>query len=164
MKAQEWIENLQLKAHPEGGFFREIYRSDERIAADALPGRFKEGRKFATSIYYLLDKKDISAFHKIKQDEIWHHYDGKGCEVFIIFKDGSLIVKKLGLDVENDCHPQIVVPRNTWFAARNLDEESFSLMGCTVAPGFEFDDMELAETESLLAEYPEHAELIKQLS
>ncbi len=161
MNAENWKQKLQLKAHPEGGFYREIYRSDESIAGDALPARFGGNRKFATSIYYFLGQNDFSAFHKIKQDEIWHHYDGGCCELFILFNDGSIMKKLLGKDAGEDCTPQVVIPRNTWFAARPAQNVSFCLMGCTVSPGFDFDDFHMADVEELAAEFPSHEQLIK---
>ena len=159
---KQWISNLKLMPHPEGGYYRELYRSDEIIPKDALHERFNGERALSTSIYYLLEGNQFSAFHKIKSDEIWHFYDGCSINLILIFRDGSVKNLKLGI-TENET-PQIIIPKNTWFAAHPIDKKSYSLVGCTVSPGFDFNDFELAERDKLIKIFPQHRDLIIQFT
>jgi predicted cupin superfamily sugar epimerase len=163
--AEFWIDKLKLEKHPEGGFFKEIYRSDEFISREALPERFKRERCFATSIYFLLGNDNISAFHRIKSDETWHFYYGNPVNIYIIDENGALVIVNLGNDPERQETLQFTVPKNCWFAASipNNEKETdfgYCLVGCTVAPGFDFEDFEMAEREKLLLGYPVHREII----
>ena len=153
-----------LQPHPEGGWYKETYRSGETISAKALPARFNGERNFSTAIYFLLEGEQFSAFHRILSDELWHFYAGAALEVFVIHPSGTLDVIKLGRDISNGETFQAVVPAGTWFASRPVASGNFSFVGCTVAPGFDFNDFELAEREQLAALYPQHATLIKQLT
>lgn len=163
-KTEYWINILNLMKHPEGGYFKEIYRAEELINNKSLPERYKGERNFSTSIYFLLDGNDKSHFHKLISDEIWHFYDGTTVLVYIIFPDGRLENKKLGNNFEEGEEFQVVIPKGTWFGAEVKDKNSFSLFGCTVAPGFDFSDFELAERENLISLYPEHKELIEKFT
>jgi len=163
-KAKQWISNLKLIPHPEGGYFSEVYRSDEVIPKECLNKRYSNTHSISTSIYFLLNVNEFSAFHKIKSDEIWHFYDGSAIEIYLISNNGNLEIKKLGLNFEKNELPQIVIPKNVWFAAAPIDKKCFSLVGCTVAPGFEFEDFELAKREDLLNKYPQHNNLILQFT
>lgn len=157
------IQQFQLLPHPEGGWYKETYKSSESVAANALPQRFLGDRPFSTAIYFLLGKGNFSAFHRIKSDECWHFYAGGPLEVFIISSRGDLTVISLGNAIEEGQQFQFVVPANCWFASRPAQESSFSFVGCTVAPGFDFADFELAVAETLCSEYPLHSALIKTL-
>jgi predicted cupin superfamily sugar epimerase len=161
--AKYWIEKLKLKKHPEGGWYREIYRSDDVVPQTCLPAGFGGERSFSTSIFYLLEGNDYSAFHRIRSDEIWHFYEGTSA-IEIVFIEKKLIkTKLLGNDPENGQHLQVVIPKNTWFAAKLLNPAGFALTGCTVSPGFHFSDLELAG-EGLVKEFPENkAEIISLL-
>ena len=162
--ANYWIKKLELTKHPEGGYFKEVYRDDEVIKDDHLPSRFKGDRNYSTAIYYLLDGNNFSAFHKIKSDEIWHFYAGTSLIIYVIDKDGNLKKIVLGNNPEKDEHLMAVIPKKSWFAAKVIDNNSFSLIGCTVAPGFHFDDFELGNRENLIRQYPEHSSLIIELT
>lgn len=157
------IRQFQLLPHPEGGWYKETYKSTELIAANALPQRFSGGRAFSTAIYFLLEQGNFSAFHRIKSDECWHFYAGGPLEVFILTPGGRLTIISLGSGIEEGQQFQYVVPANCWFASRPARESSFSFVGCTVAPGFDFADFELATAEILSAEYPDQSELIMSL-
>jgi len=161
-KAQKFIKQLQLKKHPEGGYFKEIYRSGEIILPEHLPKRYKSSRNFSTSIYFLLEGKQFSAFHFLQSDELWHFYDGCPVIIFSINPKGELIIKKLGK--KKDCELQLTIEKQNWFAAELEDKKSFALFGCTVSPGFEFDDFELGKRDTLLQKFPQHSSLIKRLS
>jgi predicted cupin superfamily sugar epimerase len=160
--AAYWIEKLDLKHHPEGGYFRETYRSPEVILKQALPERFKSNRVFSTCIYFLLDKAEFSAFHAVRQDELWHFYGGSSLTIHIIDRKARYSAVKLGQNIENNESFQAVVPAGVWFSAAVDDKASYSLVGCTVAPGFEFADFELAERNRLAALYPAHRKLIEK--
>ena len=149
-----WIEKLNLEKHPEGGYFREIYLSDEVVPQTGLPAGFRGERSFITSIYYLLEGKDFSAFHRIKSDEIWHYYAGNSAIEILSLEKGKLKKYLVGNDPDLGETFQVIVPKNTWFAARLQNPEGYALAGCTVSPGFHFDDFELAD-ERLIDEYPE---------
>jgi len=161
-KAQKYIKQLQLKKHPEGGYYREVYRSGELILPEHLPKRYKSSRNFSTSIYFLLEGKQFSVFHLLQSDELWHFYDGSAVLLYIINEKGKLAVKKLGRD--QDCELQITIEKQSWFAAQLEDKKSFALFGCTVSPGFEFNDFELGKRDTLLQKYPQHSALIKRLT
>ena len=162
--ANYWIEKLSLQVHPEGGFFKENYRSNEFISKDALPDRFSGDRTFSTSIYFLLDKDQYSAFHRIKQDEIWHFYDGCSLTIHIIDPVGNYSTVILGKDIDNDENLQIIVPAGCFFAAEINNKNSFSLSGCTVAPGFDFADFEMPKSKVLLELFPQHEKIITNLT
>lgn len=159
-EAKKYIERLHLELHPEGDYFKEIYRSGEFILPKGLPPRFRDKRNISTSIYFLLEGKQKSNFHKLKSDEIWHYYDGCGVNIFIIDDSGKLTEIKLGKNFEL----QAVIINNNWFGAELSEKNSFCLLGCTVAPGFDFEDFELAKREELLNLFPEHKEVIERLT
>jgi predicted cupin superfamily sugar epimerase len=161
--AADWIEVLQLQAHPEGGYFRENYRAAESVAKSNLPSRFSGERSFSTAIYFLLRSSDRSVFHRIKSDELWHFYDGGPLSIYLL-RDTKLEVRVLGKDVEQGELPQLIIPANCWFGARVNKSNSFCLCGCTVSPGFDFADFEMANRASLLKEYPQHQQIIEELT
>lgn len=161
--ATYWIHKLQLNKHPEGGYYKEIYRSEEKITKNALPLRFQGDRNFSTSIYFLLDKMDISTFHRIKSDEIWHFYKGDSVVIYEIKPKGELIEHLLGDDPEKNETLQVVISKESWFAAELTNKESFALMGCTVAPGFDFNDFEMAKKIELKNNHPNHSKIINRL-
>lgn len=156
-------ELLHLQPHPEGGFYKELYRSEGTIPHGALTG-FGGDRNYATGIYFMLTGTNFSAFHRIKSDELWHFYYGDACEVHVINTNGAHEVIRLGSDIINGEVFQAVVPAGAWFASRCTNAVGYSLVGCTVSPGFDFADFEMAERNALIAEYPQHAEIIKELT
>jgi predicted cupin superfamily sugar epimerase len=145
IKTKKWISKLNLKPHPEGGFYSEAYRSDEILLSTSLDDKHTGSRSISTAIYFLLTENQFSAFHKIKSDEIWHFYDGAPINLYLISDDGKMEVKKLGINIRENQIPQITIPKNIWFAAEPIDKENFTLVGCTVAPGFDFNDFELGD-------------------
>ena len=157
------IEQYSLQPHPEGGWYKQTYKSNEEIAADALPERFGASRAFSTAIYFLLEKGNFSAFHRIKSDECWHFYAGDTLLIYIIELNGELKVISLGSDHENGQSFQYVVSANCWFASRPAPGSEYCFVGCTVSPGFEFEDLELADVSELSAIYPQHRSIIIEL-
>ena len=164
MNAESLIKKYNLLPHPEGGWFKETYKSVEKISVAGLPDRFSGERAFSTAIYFLLENGNFSAFHRIKSDECWHFYAGGCLLVYIIHHNGELQVVRLGNNPERDEVFQFVVPANCWFASIPDTDVEFSFVGCTVAPGFDFKDFELAGQESLIKEYPQHSDIIKKLT
>ncbi|MBX2841079.1 MAG: cupin domain-containing protein [Flammeovirgaceae bacterium] len=164
MKASYWIEKLELIAHPEGGYFKETYKSKEEINKDALPARYSGDRAFSTAIYFLLKGDEFSAFHRIASDEIWHFYAGTSVSIHMILPDGKLQIVSVGPNIEDGENFQGVIPAGAWFGAKVNEPNSYTLVGCTVAPGFDFADFELAKESELLELFPQHTALIKEMS
>lgn len=160
---QTLIQQFGLLPHPEGGYYRETYRSTESVAHGALPARFGGERSFATAIYFLLEKGNFSAFHRIRSDECWHFYAGQTLWVHLIHSDGKWETVHLGNDWQNGETFQYVVPAGCWFSSEPAQGSAYSLVGCTVAPGFDFADFELADGDALALAYPQHREEIRRL-
>ena len=162
--ASYWVEKYRMQKHPEGGYFTETYRSAENISKDALPSRFSGDRSFSTGIYFLLENHHFSALHRIQADEMWHFYAGGPLNVYVIHIDGRLEIIQLGANPDNGEVFHAVVPAGTWFGSKPASESTYSLVGCTVAPGFDFADFELAEQADLLTTYPQHEQVIRLLT
>lgn len=157
--AKQYVESLDLEPHPEGGYYKETYRSEVEISAPGFDGL----RNISTGIYYLLEKGSFSAFHRIKSDEMWHFYDGACLSVYMIDEKGEMDILRLGRNIDKGETLQAVVPAGRWFASR-VEVAGFALVGCTVSPGFDFKDFEMASREELMDAYPAHAEIIKSLT
>lgn len=164
MTASDYVRLLNLQPHPEGGYFAETYRASETLAAHALPTRFGGARAFSTAIYFLLESHHVSALHRIQADEVWHFYAGGPLEVFVIKPDATLTVIRLGSDPGRGEVFQTMVPAGCWFGSRPAPGSAYSLVGCTVAPGFDFADFEMADRNALLAEFPQHTDTIRMLT
>lgn len=160
--ASFYISRLKLQPHPEGGFYQETYRAVENIAATGLPARFTGERSFYTVIYYLLQQGDYSGFHRIKSDECWHFYAGEPLYIHIL-ENGRYTRVQLGSNLDSGEAFQYVVAANAWFASEPAPGSSFCLAGCSVAPGFDFSDFEMADLQTLLAAYPKQKEIIQRL-
>lgn len=156
-----WIEQLKLESHIEGGFFREVFQLAEGAENLHSPAN-QAGRKRYTSIYFLLEYPDFSAFHRLKSDEIWHFYAGHPLTLWIISEDGSLSQQRLGNNpAQGECF-QVRVPALTWFAAQ--PDSGYALVGCTMAPGFDYSDLELAQGQALSTAYPQYQALIERFT
>ncbi|MBU4365886.1 MAG: cupin domain-containing protein [Verrucomicrobia bacterium] len=186
-----WITKLALQPHPEGGYFREIYRSVEQIPAAALPARYRGPRSFSTSIYFLLAGTQISTLHRLASDEQWHFYDGSALLLAMIAPDGTSREVRLGRRATAGEQFQVVIPAGTWMGARlaaparlqryaqhcgqavairrltdcgRASQRGYALIGCTVAPGFEFQDFAAGRRSNLLERFPQHRKLITALT
>jgi hypothetical protein len=155
--ANYFIEKLALLPHPEGGFYKETYRAKEEVANEN-----GDKRNLNTAIYFLLEKNNKSHFHRIKSDELWFHHYGTSLEILYIQND-QLKTVCLGNDMENREVLQAIIPANTWFASRMKDYESFGLVSCTVSPGFDFADFEMAKKEELLMLYPDLKAILEEM-
>lgn len=158
------IHQLALQPHPEGGFYKEVYRSQEHVEDACLPASFTGRRNFCTSIYYLLKEGDYSMFHRIKSDELWHFYQGGSMLIHVLHTSGDYECLCLGSDWETGAQFQCVVPAGAWFAAEPAPHSPFALVGCTVSPGFDFQDLEMANKDTLLQIYPNHTSVIERLT
>lgn len=158
MTIEELVKKLDLKSHPEGGFYSETYRSAETLSVPDVGER-----NLSTGIYFLLTAGNFSAFHRIRSDEMWHFYAGDPITVHILH-EGSYSKLRIGPVDQEGCLPQGMVPAGAWFASEVEGDGQYSLVGCTVSPGFDFEDFELAEQAQLNSEFPEHEALIKRLT
>lgn len=147
------VQSLNLRPHPEGGFFSETYRH-ERKTGD---------RSLCTAIYYLVTAESPSRMHRVASDEIWHFYGGDELEMLQLGESGAQAIS-IGADVAAGQRPQVLVPANVWQGARVKPGGSYALLGATVSPGFDYDDFEIAGSDDLVAKYPQFAALIEALS
>ncbi len=155
--AQRLVSSMQLLPHPEGGYYRETYRSSDRVSGI---DRFKGTRHVSTAILYLLEAGDFSAFHRIRSDEIWHFYTGDPLQIDIIDAQGHHQVTQLSAVGPY----QFCVPFGCWFAAHLCHRTGFCLVGCTVSPGFDFSDFEMGTCSQLTRLFPQHEPLIKKFT
>lgn len=156
--SRQLIYNLGLSPHPEGGYFKEVYRSEETTTN-------KKGnlRNVCTAIYFLLEEKEKSHFHRIQSDELWFFHLGQPLEIYYIF-EGEIKSVILGSNIQSGEVLSFKVPANTWFASKVKSGKKFSLVSCTVAPGFDFADFELAKREELMQEFPHLNDIIKEFT
>jgi predicted cupin superfamily sugar epimerase len=161
MTADEWIARLRLVPHPEGGHYRESYRAAESVGAAALPARYGGARALATAIYYLLCRGEMSVLHRVRSDEMWHFYDGDPLGLSLLDDAGPRTIV-LGRDGARGEVPQAVVAAGTWFGAAVESPGTFALVGCTVAPGFDFADLEIADRATLTRAHPAHAAFVER--
>jgi predicted cupin superfamily sugar epimerase len=164
-EVRRWVEALGLEPHPEGGFFRETYRAPLVLPREAIGEGFGGARACSTAIYFLITAGNFSALHRIASDEAWHFHAGGALEIVTIAEDGTRHDLHLGLDVARGERPQHVVPAGAWFGSRlRHDDDGYALVSCTVAPGFDFADFELATRDALVARFPQHAGIIGALT
>lgn len=162
--SEYWIRSLDLQAHPEGGYFKETYRSPDLIEADALPERYQAERACAAAIYFLLPGDQVSKFHRLQCDELWAYHAGESLTVYLIDLSGELHQMTLGPHLDKGEQAQILLPHHVWFGAKVNKKNAYTLLSCFTAPAFDFDDFELAERQSLIACYPEHRDIIEMLT
>ena len=155
MTAQEWIVRLHLVPHPEGGFYKEVYRSNFEVVS---PDGKSTGA--CTSIYYLLQDRDFSGFHTIAYPEIWYYHDGEALDVHSIDTTGKYSVTRLGKGDGEQL--SLVVEPGVWFAADLPEKKSFALVSCAVAPAFDFALFEMARKEELIKKWPNHKEVLEK--
>lgn len=152
------VDKFQMERHPEGGYYKETYRATETVATSVGE------RSYSTAIYFLLPAGSRSRFHKMKSDEIWHFYLGGPVTLVQIDKKGILELHTLGSNLKRGEKLQHIVPGDCWFGGSPNDGSEYALVGCTVSPGFDFADFELAEREDLLKKYPRYKKEIQRLT
>lgn len=160
MNKQDYIEQLNLSPHPEGGWYRQVYKSEDTFQ----PTETNRRLHYYTSIYFLLDDKSVSHFHRLTRDELWYFHAGDTLTIHCISPEGKLYAVKLGNNLTNNEQFQFVVPAGTIFASETSAPNSFSLVSCVVAPGFTFDDFELMRKRELSKKYPDYLEVINRLT
>ena len=161
--ARYWIEKLKLEPHPEGGYFRQTYKSGLLIPAGSLPSH-SGPRAASTAIYFLLEAENFSAFHRLRSDELWHFYAGSPLLVHVINPAGAYSTLLLGNDPDAGHVFQAAVPAEHWFASHVVDWTAWALVGCTVAPGFDFADLEIGKRAELIRQYPGQETIIRRLT
>jgi predicted cupin superfamily sugar epimerase len=165
LTSHDIISALNLKPlSMEGGFYRETYRSPEKISRDALPERYQSDKSFSTAIYYLLTPDTFSEIHRLATDEIFHFYLGDPVTMLLLYPDGRSSVVTIGQDIIAGEHVQYTIPAGTWFGLTLSPEGKFALMGTTVAPAFDFSDYESGSSTELLEKYPDQSDLIIKLT
>ena len=152
--AESIIRLLNLKPHPEGGYYKEIYRSDEILPKESIPSRYSGPRCFSTGIYYLLTPGDRSLMHRVKSDETFHFYMGDPAEILKLYPDGTGEIIEIGLDLEKGMEPCVTIEKNVWQGQKLKEGGRFVLYGTTVSPGFEFEDFEIGNRSLLQTKYP----------
>ena len=155
---EQLIEALQLEPHPEGGFYRSTIRDEEKLQLA------RGERPLYTSIYFLLRSQDISHLHRLQSDEVWYYHGGSALTIHMIHPDGMYEAKKLGVNIANGEQPQILVKKGTIFGSSVEAEDTYGLVGCMVAPGFDFVDFELFTQQELIELYPQHEGIIKKMA
>jgi predicted cupin superfamily sugar epimerase len=169
-EVERLVRTLELSVHPEGGYYREIYRSTETVTRDALPSRFGGPRAFSTAIYFLVPSGTFSALHDIASDECWHHYEGDPLRVVTLDEAGVREDFVLGKALEGKERPFAVVPAGRVFGSFSeapsdgRSSVGFSLVGCTVAPGFDFADFRMESRAALLRRFPGHDAIVTALT
>ncbi len=158
LTSEFYIENLQLLPHPEGGYYKETYRSEKEISVEGFEGN----RNTSTAIYFLLKDAEKSHLHRIKSDEIWFFHEGTSIEI-IVFYNNEYSIYTLGRELDKGEVYQLTVPAGAWFGARIKDAKGFVLVSCTVAPGFDFADFELAEYKKISREFPAYDSILKEM-
>lgn len=156
---RHWLESLGLKPHPEGGWYREMWRSPLTLEVPGLGPR-----STGTAIYFLLTSGQVSRLHRLRSDEVWHHYAGCDLLLQLFEPEGGYRLLRLGTGGKHGARPQAFVPAGCWFGASPADPEGWALAGCTMAPGFDFTDFEMGSRQELLARYPDQAAVIELLT
>jgi predicted cupin superfamily sugar epimerase len=165
LTAQQVIDRLGLVPHSlEGGHFRETFRAGLELPAQSLPAIYGSPRSASTAIYYLLTPDGFSAVHRVASDELFHFYIGDQVEMLQLHGDGGGRIVRIGNDLAAGIEPQVVVPAGVWQGCRLVPGGHWALMGCTVAPGFDYADYTTGERTELTDQYPQYAELIAALT
>jgi predicted cupin superfamily sugar epimerase len=162
--AKQWIDKLGLRPHPEGGYFRETYRAGHVLSPACLPATFGGERAMSTAIYYLLEASDLSALHRVRQDEVLHYYDGAALIIHVIDPAGNYSTSRLGRNLAQGEVPQVMVPGGHLFGFKVSEGGAYTLLGATVAPGFDFADFEMPGRAELVRQFPAHRGLIESLT
>jgi predicted cupin superfamily sugar epimerase len=152
-----WINHLNLQPHPEGGYYKEVFRS----GVEVMRAETQNIKQACTSIYYLLEGSDFSGFHRLASDELWYFHKGAPLHIHIIDNEGVHTTIELSDGPAGSL--QAVIPPNTWFAAELPSQSGFALVSCAVAPGFDFAEFEMAKKQDLLTQYPQHTHLLNRL-
>ncbi|HEX2954523.1 MAG TPA: cupin domain-containing protein [Bacillota bacterium] len=160
--ADYYISQLGLQEHVEGGYFKEIYKNPQKLNGQDLA--VKGERLLSSSIYYLLKSGQYSKFHQLLFDEIWLFHMGSPLTIHMIDGNGELKSSKLGIDIDAGEMPQLTVPAGAIFAAEVIQDNSFSLVSCVTAPGFDYEDFRIYSEEELIKRFPKHKAMITKFN
>jgi predicted cupin superfamily sugar epimerase len=155
--ARYWIDKLDLQPHPEGGYFKEVFRSQQEVRRPSSAIT----RQACTSIYYLLEGLDFSGFHRLTSDELWYYHKGVPLLIHMIGEDGSHAAFELSDQQTGNL--SVAIKGGLWFAAEIPAGKGFTLVSCAVAPGFDFTEFEMAQKQAMIALYPLHTTLLSRL-
>ena len=158
-----FIEKMGMKPHPEGGFYKENIKAENVLTPETSGLPISGERKLWSSTYFLLKDRDFSAFHRLQSDEIWYYHSGTPLIVYIIKENGELEQVRLGLDIERDEKPQVLMQKGSIFGAV-MDGPGYSLFSCMVSPGYDPADFEMIPRETLLQDYPQYEQIIRRLT
>jgi len=166
MTAEDVKKLLGLQPHPrEGGWYVRTYEAAEMVDANAFDhDRYSGARRTGTAIYYLLEPDTFSEMHRLKSDELFHFYAGDAVEMLQLVEKGKGQIVVIGNDLLQGQRPQVVVERGVWQGSRLVQGGRWALLGCTVSPGFEFEDYDAGEREDLCEAWPEFVEEITALT
>lgn len=156
--AEQLITHLGLHQHPEGGYYKETYRSNISISRED-----GNTRSLSTLIYFLMPHGKFSKFHRIQSDELWIYQDGVAISIYMIHPNGELEVKEVGKDIADGQQLQLIIPAGVIFGAEVKQSGSYNLSACMVSPGFDFKDFELFKAADLIAQYPQHSHIIQHI-
>lgn len=156
------IEKLELESHPEGGYYRRTYESDQPVSDDPFPHDTNGNHSIGSAVIYLLPGNDVSHFHRLQSDEMWHYYWGSPLKLHVLDSTNGHTVQRLGPNLEQGDRPQQLIESGTWFGATTAGD--FTLAGCTVWPEFRFGNFEMADRSRLIEQFPNHREIIEQLT
>jgi uncharacterized protein len=157
-RVAELIRSFSLQPHPEGGFYARQFESPVKVSHPAKPTAV---RPLYTSIYYLMTATHHSSWHRLRTDEMWHLYEGDPVHLHLLYPSGDYQVKRLCADGNDMCF-QWVVPAGVWFAVSSEGSLGYSFTGCSLAPGFDFEDFEMADTAALISQYPDDRDIIEK--
>ena len=157
MTASQWIKHLNLQPHPEGGYYREVFRSENEV----VRSNGVDKKRACTSIYYLLEGGDFSGFHRIASDELWYFHKGAPLLIHAIDENGGYTAYELSDASKGSL--SVAIKAGLWFASEIPSKEGFALVSCAVAPGFEFSEFEMADRQELIDQYPKHADILDRL-
>lgn len=163
LSKEHWIMELNLSPHPEGGWFRELYRNNVEIPEEITGTAYKGNRNLATSIYFMLAQGNISKLHRLKSDELWYFHFGSPITVHV-FHDGAYHKFTMGTDIDQQQKLQLIIPAGAIFGAEVEENEGYTIVGCMVSPGFHFDDFELLNFTEVSELYPSYIDLIQKFT
>ena len=161
--ADFFISKLNMKPHPEGGYFTKVYRSGYEITDDSFPCDFEGERALSSTIYFLLKSGQLSMFHQLRFDEVWFYHYGSPVHLHLIDEHGKYSLHTLGVDIDYGEQPQVLVPGKTIFAAKPKDKGGFSLVSNMVSPEFDFRDFVLINTNEICAKFPHLSNIVKSV-
>ncbi|XP_041349735.1 uncharacterized protein LOC121369008 [Gigantopelta aegis] len=163
-RPEQLIAHHNMIPHPQGGYCCELYRSQDTVSQEDMSFRYSGDRSVSSSFYYLLVNEQVAKLHRLKSPGIWHFYEGSPLIIHEFVPNGDYKMHTLGPDVAKDETFQAVLPRCSWVGACLKDPKSHTLVGCTISPGYELDDFQLANRQDVLEKFPRYQKIIELLT